>query len=63
MNISSLMSRQLAEMQHVLQLNLLKSQMATKTAHVTVMLEDMAESQPTVQAPHPTLGKMMDVSV
>lgn len=56
------MSRQLADMQQVLSINLLKSQMATQAAHVTIMLEDMTEGQTIAKAPHPTLGKTIDTS-
>lgn len=61
-NISAMMGKQAAQLQQTLSLNLLKSQMATQAAHATVMLEDMENSQP-AQAPHPTLGNSVDLSV
>ncbi len=58
MDISSIMGKQVAELQHTLSMNLLKSQMATQTAQVTVMMKEMQVSQP---APHPSKGLMVDV--
>ncbi len=55
MDISSMMGKQVAELQRTLSMNLLKSQMATQAAQVTVMMKDM---QP---APHPSKGHAVDV--
>jgi hypothetical protein len=63
MNISSIMAKQVSELQHTLNLSLLKGQMATQAAQATVMLEDFAKTQQSVQAPHPTLGKQIDIRV
>ncbi|RAK21097.1 hypothetical protein B0I26_10349 [Anoxybacillus vitaminiphilus] len=63
MNISSMMAKQVSELQHTLNLSLLKNQMATQAAQATVMLEDFAKAQHTAQAPHPTLGKQLDIRV
>ncbi|MGG3739394.1 polyribonucleotide nucleotidyltransferase [Aeribacillus pallidus] len=60
MNLSSIMGKQVAELQHTLNLNLLKSQMATQTAQVTTMLEDLRETNQHV-APHPYKGKVVDI--
>lgn len=61
MNMSAMMGQQLASLQHTLNLSILKSQMASQTALVTTMLEDMNDSQPVAEAPHPTLGKVVDI--
>ena len=58
MDVSSMMGKQVAELQRTLSMNLLKSQMATQTAHVTVMMKEMQVSQP---APHPDKGHVLDV--
>jgi hypothetical protein len=63
MNISSMMAKQVSELQHTLNLSLLKGQMATQAAQATVMLEDFAKAQHAVQASHPTLGKQIDIRV
>ncbi|WP_269146715.1 hypothetical protein [Rossellomorea vietnamensis] len=44
MEMSSIMGKQVAELQRTLSMNLLKSQMATQTAQVTVMMRDMQAS-------------------
>ncbi|MCA1056803.1 hypothetical protein LCM10_17710 [Rossellomorea aquimaris] len=56
-NVSSIMGKQVAELQHTLSMNLLKSQMSTQAANVTVMLRDMQ----TNHAPHPTKGQAVDL--
>ncbi|MFE8703316.1 polyribonucleotide nucleotidyltransferase [Cytobacillus sp. FJAT-54145] len=61
MELSQMMARQVGELQHTLNLNLLSSQMATQTAAVTTMIEDMTQTQKAVQAPHPYLGSRLDV--
>jgi hypothetical protein len=61
MNISELMGKQVAELQHTLNLTLLKSQMSTQTAAVTTMIEDMTSIQKATPAPHPNLGKTVDI--
>jgi hypothetical protein len=58
MNVSSMMGKQVAELQRTLSMNLLKSQMSTQAAHVTVMLQDMKEAN---AAPHPSKGLSIDL--
>ncbi|MFD2681681.1 polyribonucleotide nucleotidyltransferase [Bacillus seohaeanensis] len=58
MNISSMMGKQVAELQHTLSMNLLSSQMSTQTAQATVMLEDFRENQ---AASHPYKGQSLDI--
>jgi hypothetical protein len=58
MNLSSIMGKQVAELQRTLSMNLLKSQMSTQAAHVTVMLQDMHSAN---AAPHPSKGLNVDV--
>ena len=58
MDISSMMGKQVAELQRTLSMNLLKSQMATQTAQVTVMMKEMQVSKP---SPHPSKGLVVDV--
>ncbi|MCH1625421.1 polyribonucleotide nucleotidyltransferase [Fredinandcohnia quinoae] len=63
MNISSIMSNNVLELQRTLSMNLLKSQMATQAAQAVVMLEDFNSSAKAgTSAPHPTLGKSVDIS-
>ncbi len=54
MNLSSIMSRQVAELQHTVSLSLVKTQMATQAAQAVVMLQDMKE------ASHPHKGTVID---
>ncbi|WP_377109052.1 hypothetical protein [Rossellomorea sp. GCM10028870] len=57
-DVSSMMGKQVAELQRTLSMNLLKSQMATQTAQATVMMKEMQVSQP---APHPDQGHVLEV--
>ncbi len=52
---------QLSELQHTVNLSLLQKTMATGASQVINMLNDFKESQPQKMAPHPTLGKNIDV--
>ncbi|OLN21665.1 hypothetical protein BTO30_13680 [Domibacillus antri] len=62
MELSSIMEGQVADLRRTLNVNLLKSQMATQTAAVTAMIQQMPA--PAVQeAPHPYKGTVVDVSV
>ncbi|KMK91369.1 putative motility protein [Rossellomorea marisflavi] len=54
MNLSSIMSRQVADLQHTVSLSLMKTQMATQAAQAVVMLQDMKE------ASHPHKGTVID---
>ncbi|WP_433743927.1 hypothetical protein [Falsibacillus pallidus] len=59
MTLSSMMGAQVSELRHTLNLNLLKSQMATETAQAVVMLQKMAP--PAASSPHPYKGIAVDV--
>jgi hypothetical protein len=59
MNVSSIMGKQAAELQRTLSMNLLKSQMSTQAAHVTVMLQDMQSAN---AATHPSKGLNVDLT-
>ena len=64
MDINSIMSGQLAQLQHTVNLSLLSMANASQAAGATVMLEDFSKVQATTQpASHPTLGKALDVRV
>jgi hypothetical protein len=67
MNISHFMGAQLVQLQHTLSLSLLDMAQATQAAGATVMLEEFAKTQASVQqaisAPHPTLGTVIDIRV
>ncbi len=58
MELSSMMGKQVAELQQTLGLNLLKSQMATQTAQAVKMMEALPKSE---QAPHPFKGTAVDM--
>ncbi|WP_338750821.1 hypothetical protein [Bacillus sp. FJAT-52991] len=58
MELSSMMGKQVAELQHTLNLNLLKSQMATQTAQAVQMMEMLPKVQ---SAPHPYKGIAIDI--
>ncbi|MFM1651292.1 polyribonucleotide nucleotidyltransferase [Brevibacillus sp. B_LB10_24] len=57
------MNFQLSQLQHTVSLGVMKMLQATQIAQATVMIEDMGKMQAAVEAPHPTLGKQLDVSV
>ncbi|MDQ0216555.1 hypothetical protein J2S13_003017 [Oikeobacillus pervagus] len=59
MDISTIMAKQVSELQHTLNLNLLKSQMATQAAQVTNMMKAMNTNHH--EAPHPYKGQSIDV--
>ncbi|MCM2589705.1 putative motility protein [Rossellomorea marisflavi] len=54
MNLSSIMARQVADLQHTVSLSLMKTQMATQAAQAVVMLQDMKK------ASHPHKGTVID---
>jgi putative salt-induced outer membrane protein YdiY len=58
MTLSSIMGKQVGELQQTVQLSLLQSQLSTQAAQATVMLEKMNEAS----APHPFKGNHIDVS-
>lgn len=66
MDINSIMGAQLSQLQHTVSFGMLKMVQATQAAGATVMLQDFAETQQSIQqaaqaAPHPSLGKVLDV--
>ncbi|WP_456273582.1 polyribonucleotide nucleotidyltransferase [Bacillus sp. AK031] len=61
MNLSSIMSRQTAELQHTLNLSLLQSQMASQVAGATAMMEKMVEPANASEAQHPFKGNSIDL--
>ncbi|TYR72856.1 polyribonucleotide nucleotidyltransferase [Rossellomorea vietnamensis] len=61
MNLSAMMSRQTAELQHTLNLGLLQSQMASQMAGATAMMENMTETAHMKEAPHPFKGGSVDL--
>lgn len=63
MQISHMMSTHLAQLTQTLNIGLLKNSLSTQAAQATVMLEDFAQAQRTAQAPHPTLGRHLDLKV
>ncbi|OMP67398.1 hypothetical protein [Domibacillus epiphyticus] len=62
MELSSIMSGQLADLRRTLNVNLLKSQVATQTAFVTAMIQQMPATADQ-GAPHPYKGAALDVFV
>ncbi len=64
MELSSMMAAQVSQLQQTVSLSVMKMAQATGAAQATVMLNDFTKAQASVQAaPHPTLGKILDVSV
>ncbi|MGD8190272.1 putative motility protein [Brevibacillus ginsengisoli] len=64
MELSSMMAGQLSQLQQTVSLSVLQMAQATQAAQATVMLNDFAKAQASVQAaPHPTLGKNLDISI
>jgi hypothetical protein len=61
MNLSAMMSRQTAELQHTLNLSLLQSQMASQVAGATAMMENMTDAAASKEAPHPFKGGSIDL--
>lgn len=58
MDINSIMSGQLAQLQQTLQLSILDQSMNNGAANVVKMLEDMPQQAP---ASHPYKGQVIDV--
>ncbi len=57
-----MMNRQLADLRHTLNMNILQSSLTTQVAQAAVMLNDFQQSQhSTVHAPHPVAGGKIDV--
>lgn len=68
MDINSIMGAQLSQLQHTVSLSMLKMVQATQIAGATVMMQDFAKTQENIQqttqaAPHPSAGKVIDISV
>lgn len=63
MDINSLMSAQLGQLQQTVGMSIMKMAQASQAAGATVMLDDFSNAQATVQASHPSLGKHLDVSI
>ncbi|GAA4718838.1 polyribonucleotide nucleotidyltransferase [Brevibacillus fulvus] len=65
MDFFSGMSMQVTQLQQTLSLNMLKSANSMQAAEATVMLQNFAETQASiqnaVQAPHPTSGNLIDI--
>ncbi|RIW35634.1 hypothetical protein D3H55_07045 [Bacillus salacetis] len=61
MNLSAMMGRQTAELQHTLNLSLLQSQMASQMAGATAMMENMTDASGQKEAPHPFKGGTIDL--
>lgn len=57
MEISSMMSQQLASLQQTVSMSLLSSSLATNAAQAVVMLDDL---QASASAPHPYAGSKID---
>ncbi|WP_019243982.1 MULTISPECIES: hypothetical protein [Bacillus] len=64
MDISSIMSQQLASLQHTVSMSLMKNAMSVGAAQAIVMLDDFQETQQSIQqVAHPYAGKVVDVKV
>lgn len=62
MNLSKLMASNTQQLQHTLNLSLLKSTMNTQAVQAISMLEKMTQPVDKVtSAPHPTLGNNIDL--
>jgi len=60
MELSAMMSQQLASLQQTVSMSILQSQLSTSAAQAVVMLNDMQASQPQV-AMHPYAGNIIDL--
>lgn len=57
-----MMNLQMMQLRHTVALSVLNMVQNTQAAQAAVMIEDMAKTQANLQqAPHPTLGKLVDV--
>lgn len=68
MDINSIMSAQLSQLQHTVSVGMLKMVQATQTAGATVMMQDFAKTQESIHqsaqtAPHPSLGNTLDIKI
>ncbi|MGE5701481.1 MAG: polyribonucleotide nucleotidyltransferase [Clostridia bacterium] len=60
MDLSSIMGQQVAQLQQLVGMSLLKTQQATDAAQAAVMLQDFTAAN---AAPHPSLGNQLDIRV
>ena len=60
MELSAMMSQQLASLQQTVSMSVLQSQLSTSAAQAVVMLNDMQASQPQA-ASHPYAGNNIDL--
>ncbi|HZG15387.1 MAG TPA: polyribonucleotide nucleotidyltransferase [Candidatus Bathyarchaeia archaeon] len=63
MDISSIMSSQLASLKHTVSLSVLNMAKTTQAAGAAAMIQDFSKAQSQIQASHPTSGGKFDVSV
>ncbi|RNB71717.1 polyribonucleotide nucleotidyltransferase [Brevibacillus panacihumi] len=68
MNMNSIMGAQLNQLQHTVNLSMLKMIQNTQAAAATTMIQDFTQAQQSIQqatqaAPHPSLGKVIDMKV
>jgi len=63
MDISNMMSAQLASLKHTVSLSVFNMAKNTQAAGAAAMIQSFSEAQPQVQAPHPTSGGKFDISV
>jgi hypothetical protein len=62
MDLNNIMSSNLNDLRRTLNLNLLKSNLATRASQAIIIMEDFTMAQQDVkQAAHPTLGKHLDI--
>ena len=60
MELSAMMSQQLASLQQTVSMSVLQSQLSTSAAQAVIMLNDMQASQPHT-ASHPYAGNILDL--
>ncbi|MGC5324867.1 polyribonucleotide nucleotidyltransferase [Brevibacillus sp. SYSU BS000544] len=62
MELNSMMGQQLAALRQTVSLSVMNMAQTTGAAQATVMLNDFSKAQETAKsAPHPTLGKIVDL--
>lgn len=65
MNMSDISSAHLSQLQTTLSSSLLKSSMNTQAAHAKVMMDEFTKEQQQQlnDAPHPTSGRQIDITL
>ncbi|HSH26069.1 MAG TPA: putative motility protein [Massilibacterium sp.] len=63
MDLTAAMNFNLQSLQQTVQLSMLNKSFANQTTAATMMLQDFTQTQPTNVAPHPTLGKSLDIRI